>query len=459
MIHEQLKEKMEAYINFGEGFLYDNQKEAIIDLKKKGNSGLILQGKVGRGKSRTGLYWYFNDCGGCISGYKYIKMHRPKPLYIITTAHKRDILDWEKEMIPFGISVNEDDRMAKLGKKKLAEADEELDILGRNKELYPGLKVVVDSWQNIERYEDIRDAYFIFDEDHVVSFGKWGKIFIKIARPEQNNKWIVMTATPADQWREYAPIFVACGFYKNQTEFNREHIMWDPWCKSFPKVKGYINTGRLIRLRNKITVQMKYEQNIDILDLPIICKYDVAKYNYLMKERFDIWKNEPYQNAAGLCYGLRRVCNEDNSRVEELKKIVEKHKKVIVFYNYDYELEMLKAVDWGADCVVDELNGHRHGELPAGAKWIYLCQYTAAAEAWNCTTTNVIVFFSQTYSYKILIQAKGRIDRLNTPYRELYYYHFVCKSPIDITIQKTLNRKKKFNEGKFMKDLNVSFEC
>lgn len=423
-------------MNFEDDFLYDYQKKAIEDLEDKGNSGLILQGGVGCGKSRTGLYWYFKANKGCINGSSYIPMKNPKDLYIITTAHKRDTLDWQLEMIPFAMYV---------GRSK--------------KEIYSN-NIVVDSWQNIKKYENVVDSYFIFDEDHVVSFGAWADSFIKIARG--GNKWIVMTATPADQWKEYGPIFVACGFYKHKTAFNNEHIIWDPWSK-FPKVKGYMNTGKLIRLRKRITVQIHYTHNIDILEKPILCNYDKTKYDFVLRERYDIWKDEPYQNAGGLCYGLRRVCNSDLSRFEVLNELFDKHHKLIIFYNYDYELELLKL--WGSqlienegdDIIVDELNGHRHGELPSGDRWVYLCQYNSAAEAWNCISTNVIVFYSQTYSYKTLIQAKGRIDRNNTPFSKLYYYHLLSRSPIDISIKKNLSRKKKFNEGKYLKDLGVEF--
>lgn len=418
--------------SWGEGFLYDYQKEAIEKLE----SGMILQGGVGCGKSRTGLYWYFKENGGLISGDRYEPMKRPKDLYIITTAHKRDNFEWNYEMIPFGLVVHKDKK----------------DILTT---MYPNLKVIVDSWQNIGKYADVRDAYFILDEDHVVSFGAWTKAFIDISK---NNKWIVMTATPADKWVEYGPVFVACGFYKNKTDFMRQHVIYDPFCKNYPRIKGYMNVGRLIRLRRKITVQINYHHDIDIFNVPVLCKYDNTKYNYLMTERFDTWKNEPIQNAGGLCYCLRRVCNEDMSRIEALRNILNDKKRVIVFYNYDYELELIKSIDWGSDVEVSELNGHMHGELPSSEKWLYLCQYNAGAEAWNCITTNVIVFFSQTYSYKMLTQAKGRVDRQNTPFTSLYYYHLICKSPIDISIKKALSQKKKFNEGKYLQSLNVEFE-
>lgn len=444
---------------WGKDFLYDYQKKAIEELEERGNSALILQGGVGCGKSRTGLYWYFKANGGLINGEQYEPMIFPKDLYIITTAHKRDTMDWEFEMIPFGIVVRRKNvkGTATLGGTT---SDGEAKIKSL---LYPKLNVVIDSWQNIGKYADVENAYFIFDEDHVVSFGAWTKAFIQIAQG-RGNKWIVMTATPADQWIEYGPVFVACGFYKNKSDFVRQHLVYDPYVTKFPKIKGYMNVGRLIKFRNRITVKINYKHDIDSYDYPILCDYDVAKYNYIMQERFDPWKEEPIKNAGGLCYCLRKACNESTDRIEKLIDILKEHKRVIVFYNHDYELEMLKNFDWASelgwnaeDFELAELNGHRHEVLPSGDKWLYLCQYSSGAEAWNCITTNVIVFFSQTYSYKMLIQAKGRIDRQNTPYRELHYYHLLSRSPIDISIKKTLGRKQKFNEGRYLKELGVEF--
>ena len=49
-----------------------------------------------------------------------------------------------------------------------------------------------------------------------------------------------------------------------------------------------------------------------------------------------------------------------------------------------------------------------------------------------------------------MAQAAGRIDRLNSPYRDLYYYHLKSRSGIDIAISKALGQKKQFNERKFV---------
>ena len=47
-------------------------------------------------------------------------------------------------------------------------------------------------------------------------------------------------------------------------------------------------------------------------------------------------------------------------------------------------------------------------------------------------------------------QARGRIDRMNTPFNDLYYYHLKTRSGIDLAISRALNSKKKFNESGFI---------
>jgi hypothetical protein len=127
-----------------------------------------------------------------------------------------------------------------------------------------------------------------------------------------------------------------------------------------------------------------------------------------------------------------------------------KHKRAIIFYNYDYELDILLGVAENIDIPYAEWNGHKHQPIPDTDSWVYLVQYTAGAEGWNCIKTNCIIFWSQTYSYKALVQACGRIDRLNTPFIDLYFYHMKSKSSIDRAITKALEHKKEFNAGSFI---------
>ena len=400
--------------------LRDYQIDAISKMK----TGCILNGGVGSGKSLTSLSYYYLKNGGDIGflkGGDYIPMtDPPKDLYIITTARKRDTLEWEGELSPFLLSVHND------------------------KNTYSN-KVVVDSWNNIQKYKDVKGAFFIFDEQRVVGSGAWVKAFLKISK---FNEWILLSATPGDTWSDYIPVFIANGFYKNKTEFIREHVIYSRFCK-FPKIDRYVNTGRLLRLRRQILIDMDFKRETIPHHEDIYVSYDVAMYKDITKRRWDIWKDEPITNASGLCYALRKVVNTHESRSKELLKIFKKHPKIIIFYNFDYELEILKNLDYGKGVKISEWNGHKHEPTPTTKSWVYLVQYTAGAEGWNCITTDTIVFYSQNYSYKIMLQSAGRIDRLNTPFTDLYYYHLKTRSGIDVAISKALKNKKKFNEKDF----------
>ena len=400
-------------------FLYDYQMDAVNNMR----NGCILNGGVGSGKSRTGLYYYFKEQGGSINPDYVAMKHKPKDLYIITTARKRDDLEWEGELVPFLLSTHPDQNV------------------------FYGNKVVVDSWNNIKKYSDISGAFFIFDEQRVVGSGAWVKSFLKIAR---GNDWILLSATPGDTWSDYIPVFIANGFYKNKSEFLREHVVYSRFSK-YPKIDRYLNTGRLVRLRNRILVDMDFTRHTIPHHEDVYCRYDISKYKDAIKTRWDPYKNEPIQQASGLCYILRRVVNEDESRQRALLEIFEKHPKMIVFYNFDYELDILKGIYYGNNCEIAEWNGHAHNPIPQSERWVYLVQYTAGCEGWNCVRTDTIVFYSQNYSYKVMEQASGRIDRLNTPFRDLYYYHLKSRSGIDLAISKALKEKKQFNERKFVK--------
>lgn len=398
-------------------FLYDYQMDAV----KKMRNGCILNGGVGSGKSRTGLYYYFKEQGGSIDP-DYIPMKNPKDLYIITTAMKRDSLEWEGELAHYLISTNPE--------------------LSRYKN-----KVVIDSWNNIKKYKDVYGAFFIFDEDRVTGKGTWVKTFLNISR---KNNWIILSATPGDTWEQYIPVFIANGFYKNKTEFTREHCVYSRYTK-YPKIERYINTGRLIKLRNQILVDMDFSRKTIPHHEDVYVTYDISKYKEAMRTRWDPFKNEPIQQASGLCYVLRRIVNEDESRQVALMELAEKHPRIIVFYNFDYELNILKGLYYGDNCKIAEWNGHLHQPIPESKHWVYLVQYTAGCEGWNCIKTDTIVFYSQNYSYKVITQASGRIDRLNTPFKDLYYYHFKSRSGIDLAISKALSEKRQFNENRWVK--------
>ena len=398
--------------------LRNYQLDAIENLE----NGKILCGGVGSGKSRTSLGYYYKEQDGDLYSEEYVPMNDPpQDLYIITTARKRDTKEWEGELTPFLLSTNPEIN------------------------LYEN-KVVVDSWNNIAKYKEVKNAFFIFDEQRVVGSGAWVKAFLKIAKA---NNWILLSATPGDTWMDYVPVFIANGFYKNKTDFTSNHVIYSRVVTNFPKIDGYYNTGRLIRLRNKILVDMDFKRKTIAKHEDVFVNYDILTYKAAGRDRWDPYKNEPILNAGGLCYVWRKIVNSDISRQTALMELFEKHPKMIIFYNFDYELDILKTLFEETPVDVAEWNGHKHQEIPDSDSWVYLVQYNAGAEGWNCIKTDTIVFFSENYSYKVMQQAAGRIDRLNTPFTELYYYHLKSKSGIDLAIARALKEKKKFNETKF----------
>lgn len=399
--------------------LYDFQLEAV----KKMHNGCILCGDVGSGKSRTSLAYYCMQQNHSWNTIVYEKIRQTvEDLYIITTARKRDTFEWDSELANFRMST-----------------DPENDAFKHS--------VVIDSWNNIHKYKDVKGSFFIFDEQRVVGRGEWVKSFLKITKA---NHWILLSATPGDKWEDYIPVFVANGFYKNRTQFYDEHVIWDPRV-SFPKIRGYFNTNRLIRLRDQVLVQMDDQRTTVPHHEDVFVVYDISAYRELTRTRWNPWLEKPIETASELCYAWRKIVNSDDSRQIAVLEILEDHPKAIIFYNFDYELEILREIGYEEGTEIAEWNGHKHDALPTGSKWVYLVQYTAGCEGWNCVTTDTIIFFSQNYSYKVQHQAEGRINRLNTPYQDLYYYHLRSRSGIDLAIHRALMDKKTFNEGAFTK--------
>lgn len=377
--------------------LHDHQLKAMREL----DSGKILCGGVGTGKTHTALAYYFTR-------------EAPSDVYVITTAKKRDSLDWEKTAAQFGIGKERDGTLAGV--------------------------ITVDSWNNIGKYADIKDAFFIFDEQRLVGSGAWTKAFIKIAK---SNRWILLSATPGDTWLDYIPVFVANGFYKNRTEFMLEHVVFTRYAK-FPKVERFLGVGTLVRLRNSLLVEMPYFRHtvrrVEIVDV----EHDTKRMERVTKDRWNVFLEQPLRDVGELFAVMRKLVNTDASRLRSVRSLLKQHPRLIIFYNHDPELAILRRLKDEHD--VAEWNGHKHQEIPTTERWVYLVQYQAGAEGWNCIETDAMVFYSLTYSYKLYEQAQGRIDRLDTPFNVLTYYVFKSASFIDGAIWRSLLTKQNFNE-------------
>lgn len=377
-----------------------HQAQAVKELK----NGSILKGGVGTGKSRAALAYHQDS-------------HPTKDIYVITTAKKRDELDWEDEAAQWAITSRPDPTLG-------------------------GVKLTVDSWNNIINYKEVKDAFFVFDEQRLVGTGAWVKAFIKIAKA---NAWIMLSATPGDTWMDYVPVFIAHGWYTSHADFKRRHVVYNTFAK-FPKIDRYVETGILERYRREILVEMPFARHTKRHVLNRVVEHDVELFRRAFVDRWHVFEERPIKDVGELFQVIRKIVNTDPSRLGELMLLLEKHPKLIIFYNFDYELHALRTLATTIGYTCREWNGHKHEEIPDSDKWMYLVQYTAGAEGWNCIDTDATVFFSLNYSYKINEQAKGRIDRMNTPFIDLYYYYLISNSWIDTAIRKAITTKQNFNE-------------
>jgi len=389
-------------------------------------NGSILAGGVGSGKTLTSLAWYLTSVCNAASFKKGGSLAKKKvkgspTLYVITTAKKRDSLEWEEEAACLGLST--DPACS-----------------------FTGSSIVVDSWNNIRKYSDREHAVFFFDEQRASGSGRWVKEFLKITK---KNTWLLLSATPGDVWMDYLPVFMAHGFFRTRTEFMEDHVIFDRFAK-YPKVKRYIGEAKLQRLRRSILVEMPVERHTTRERETVYCDYDRDLYKWVVKNRMDPWTEEPLRDAGGVCRILRKVVSDNDWRSAEAKRILSSNERVIVFYNYNYELDRILAVAESLGVPTAQWNGHRHDAIPAESRWVYICQYTSAAEGWNCTSTDTVLFWSLNYSWRVTEQCEGRIDRLNTPYSRLKYYFLESHSSIDEAVRRSLSSKKVFNERAFV---------
>lgn len=389
-------------------------------------NGSILAGGVGSGKTLTSLAWYLTSVCNAASFKKGGSLAKKKvegspTLYVITTAKKRDSLEWEEEAARLGLSTD-------------------------TACSFTGSSIVVDSWNNIGKYSDREHAVFFFDEQRASGSGRWVKEFLKITK---KNTWLLLSATPGDVWMDYLPVFMAHGFFRTRTEFMEDHVVFDRFAK-YPKVKRYIGEAKLQRLRRSILVEMPVERHTTRERETVYCDYDRDLYKWVVKNRMDPWTEEPLRDAGGVCRILRKVVSDNDWRSEQAKRILSGNERVIVFYNYNYELDRILAVAESLGLPTAQWNGHRHDAIPAEPRWVYICQYTSAAEGWNCTSTDTVLFWSLNYSWRVTEQCEGRIDRLNTPYSRLKYYFLESHSSIDEAVRRSLSSKKVFNERAFV---------
>lgn len=370
-----------------------------IDAVKQLHTGSVLVGDVGSGKSIAALAYF-------------TAIDPTRQIVVITTAKKRDSGEWWSDAMKMSL---------------------------RN-------ELIVDSWNNLKNYAT-HSAFFIFDEQRVVGNGAWAETFIDIAR---NNPWILLSATPADSWMDLIPVFIANGFYETRAEFTNKHVRYSRYTK-YPKVEDYYEPWLLEQHRASIFVEMPYLKPAVREEHIIDVDFDLEEQKQLYMGRWNIYEGLPIKDAGEMMRLMRKSVNSHRSRYDKILELSNDNPRLIIYYNHNYELEILRCLHTELDIPVAEWNGHNHQDIPMGDRWIYLVQYQAGSEGWNCITTDTIIFYSLPYSYRNFAQAKGRIDRLNTKYLVLHYYILKSRGIIDQAIWKALHRKKNFQASAFAK--------
>ena len=400
------------------------------------STGKVLAADTGAGKSIMSLAWYLSkECASdehsLKSGAKAWTLYHGSPdLYIITTPKKRDSEEWESDLSKFNL------------------------VKGRNSKEMGEVNIFIDSWNNIKKYTEIKNSVFIFDEQRAVGSGTWAKSFVKIAK---QNHWIMLSATPGDTWSDWCPLMIAKGYYPNRTAFFNKHAVYNPYVK-YREIIRWDNTDELEYYRSKMLVTCRMEKKTTRHFEEVIAdcsnKYEVKR---AYKERTNPKTGEPFKSASELCAYTRNIINTDPTRSAVGLKIIQMYDRIIIFYTLTDELEGIKWACNKAGRKMYFYNGEIHDQVPTGNNWAYIVQYTAGSEAWNCTTCNAMLFWDLTYSYKQFKQATGRIDRLNTPYSDLYYYAIRSYMPLDLAIRRALREKKDFNSRGFLKSVRAQY--
>lgn len=377
--------------------LLAHQADALEELK----NGSVLVGQVGSGKSITAL--------------EYARTQHPDmDIVVITTAKKRDSGEWFDDAMKMSLRQ----------------------------------RMTVDSWNNIGKYV-FKKAFYIFDEQRIVGSGAWVDAYWAIAK---QNPWILLSATPADVWMDLMPVFVAHGFYKHKSDFVSQHVIYNPFVH-YPSIKRYADEWKLEQFRDQIYVEMTDLRHTVRHDVVHKMPYSLEEERMLHQDRWNFYEDQPVGDAGELMRLMRKSVNSHPARYEKCKELAETHDRIIIFYNHNYELEILRGLAELTDFEVAEWNGHKHQAVPTSERWVYLVQFTAGAEGWNCVSTNHTVIYSLPYSYRVLEQGKGRTDRINTPFTDLYYHILKSDSIFDKGIDRSLRKKKNFQAGAFGKKI------
>lgn len=413
--------------------LFDYQKEAIENYKEKS----FNLSDTGVGKTVMALGSFIES--------------KCKKLLVICLAPK--VVDFAEDGVLMNVDITPLNRGSKKNKELLAESD----------------KVAI-SFESVWRIPEFlkwvdEDTFIIIDESHKVAntSSKVTKYVMKLSKKAKYT--YLCTATPISngKYEQYYPQLKMLGVY-NGTKKEYYNMFVDERMtrmggSQFMQITGYRNIDLLENMVNQCSVNYKRDKPY----LPEDYVYKTKKpamFNKLKKNRMyktDNGEVIELDNSSKLFNALRCVShgfllgiNKQVSKepFERLQAILETHnnERVVIFYNYNIELEMLKQLLSKLKRPTSEYNGARKDlkEFKGKYNGVVLAHYKSASTGINdFVISNVMVFNSLPLSSIELTQSKGRIDRQGQGKKPMYYF-IIPDTPVEKKIFEQITNGKDF---------------
>lgn len=416
--------------------LYKHQQEALQQTE---------------GRNRV-AYFYDMGLGKTFIGSEKLKQLGAGTNLVI--CQKSKIRDWLDHFIKYPEFVRVD-LTVKGAVDTLLEWNREAPIIGFiNYEL---------AWRRPELLK-LKDFTLMLDESSLIqnASAKQTKFILKL----QPENVILLSGTPCSG--KYENLWTQAhllGWEIRKTTYEQQYINWTTLNLGKAKVRivdkknPYRNVERLKqKLRDHGALFKKTEE---VLDLPeqefmeIKCE-PVTQYKAFLRDKVITVEGKDLIGDTRLTERLyaRMLCGQYNrNKLEALKDLVEStNDRLIIFYNFNGELERIKAVC--KDRPLSMVNGSTkdltaYEEEPDS---ITLVQYQAGAKGLNLQKANRIIYFTPTEKCEDWMQSIKRIHRIGQRNRCMYY-KLIARGTIEEGIYRALDRGQDYTDELFREDV------
>lgn len=314
-------------------------------------------------------------------------------------------------------------------------------------EHYPNIEYDTCTYNMLgKKWSQYKDWFVIFDECHRLknSCGVWGKAGYNLTKISAGFILLSATAIP-NGWEDSINYFKMFGLAKNKTQFIRNEAI-TTMDYGYMEILGWKNENKLKNMWKSISRHLSKDEATDLPPLVFENVYFKASATYKTIKKDRIYNDVLYDNQMKLRHGLRLNTNLKN-KIEYIKDFVDStNDNIIIFYNYDEELKLLKE---NIDKKTYLCNGSIK-DYPKKSEWdsikntVTLANYKSGSEAVEFTYANIIVYFSPTESYTEYYQSYGRCYR-NGQTKKVTAYKFITDNTIEADIYKALDSKQDFN--------------